>query len=346
MESRELASLVSVVLPAHNCAAFVGQAVESLWAQRDPDLEVIVVDDGSTDSTLEVLRSYADRIVLVSQPNGGVSSARNRGLATATGDWVAFLDADDVWAPSKLALQRAATIDHPGVALVFSSFRLVDEANRCLVPDAVRTYYRVFKNHRLTWTEIFAEQLTHSGALRGPRVYAGDCYGSLFLGNFIKTSTVMARRDVLEALGGFDPSLSTEEDYDLWLRLALEHRVAYVDAPLADIRRRTGQLTSGENAVLVAWNAATVVERTAARATHRIPASEVSRRLADAHRNLARVALFAGDHRRARQSALACARWSRMSAEVLAILAWSVLPSAITRATGKVWRRLRRAVSA
>lgn len=123
MSGREVGGeRVSVIIPSYNCAPYLSEAIESVLDQSHPPAEVIVVDDGSTDDSLEIARGFGARIRLLAQANAGVSAARNRAIEEATGDWLAFLDADDVWLPTKLERQLAAVEGRPDVVCVFSDF--------------------------------------------------------------------------------------------------------------------------------------------------------------------------------------------------------------------------------
>lgn len=113
---------VSVIIPSYNCAPYLAEAIESALGQTLPPDEVIVVDDGSTDGSLEIAQGYGPPVHVTRQENAGVSAARNRAIEQATGDWLAFLDADDIWAPAKLDRQLAAVEDHTDVVCLFSDF--------------------------------------------------------------------------------------------------------------------------------------------------------------------------------------------------------------------------------
>ena len=336
--------LVSVVIPAYNCAAYIDRTIDSVWNQNDSNIEIIVVDDGSTDATAEVLARYGDRIRVHRQENQGVAAARNQALALARGSWIAFLDADDAWRPHRLNVGRLAQSRWSDAALIFSSFRLVDPDDACLVGDAITSYYRVFDRYKLRWAEILEPATPLSWGSGSCGAHIGDGFASLFLGNFIKTSTVLVRRSALDSVGVFDTSLSTEEDYDLWLRLAKRYAMVYVDAPLVDVRRRPDQLTSAETALIVATNAVRVVSHTAENASSRIEPALMRRRLADANRSLARIAIVAGEPRKARDAALASLRHAGLHPESVAILASSFVPGPLTVRLGHAWRRLRRAI--
>jgi glycosyltransferase involved in cell wall biosynthesis len=208
--------LVSVVIPTYNSAAFVVEAVGSVLAQTHPAVEIIVVDDGSTDATAECLRPYAGRIRYLHQENRGVSAARNAGIAAAKGDLLAFLDADDMWVPHKLERQLTCLDRHPsaGVTHADARYYYADSGRQCARPPLARRF-------------------------------DGDCYTDLFFGNRIVTSSVVVTRRCLEAVGNFDETIrsASVEDYDLWLRLARQFQFAYCDEPLVLYRIHAANAT-------------------------------------------------------------------------------------------------------
>jgi glycosyltransferase involved in cell wall biosynthesis len=187
----------SVIIPTYNSASHVFDAVSSVLAQTWPKIEIIVVDDGSTDGTEDYLRPFFDRIQYVYQNNSGRSAARNRGIKLATGDYVAFLDADDLWYPTKLEKQITALNFCPGTNWAYCKVFLVDNQGEPLSSKF--------------WPEHFG-----SG-----RPGSHEVLVDLLLGGFeISTSSVVVRRDVLIEAGFFDESLETSEDTNLWIRLA------------------------------------------------------------------------------------------------------------------------------
>jgi glycosyltransferase involved in cell wall biosynthesis len=189
--SSQTTALVSVIIPAYNCADYLPAAIESVLAQTYRNFEIIVVDDGSTDATPDVLQRYGDQIVAVAQPNQGVALARNHGIRLAQGEWVAFLDADDLFFPDKLAAQMAMAAANPQLGLIHSGWQRVDSQGRFLM--AVEPWHQV-------------PDLTLESWLRWKPVLP---------------SAMLFRRDWLERSGGFDPQFPPAEDTELVLRLAL-----------------------------------------------------------------------------------------------------------------------------
>jgi glycosyltransferase involved in cell wall biosynthesis len=201
---------VSVVIPTFNSGRFVTGAVESALAQtRAPD-EVIVVDDGSTDDTSTTIARFYQSVRYIRKENGGVSSARNRGVAEATGDLIGFLDADDVWHPRKLEVQIAALASRQDLGLI-GSWTYPWPADRH--PD------RPLPGEKFDLVEVPEDDL--------------------LIRNCLVTSTVLVRKEVLQAAGEFDPKLHGPEDYDLWLRVARLAPIANLDVAVTGYRLGT-----------------------------------------------------------------------------------------------------------
>jgi glycosyltransferase involved in cell wall biosynthesis len=197
---------VSVVIPTYNLARFLPEAVASARAQVWPDLEIIVVDDGSTDDTPEVLERLAreGELRCIRQENAGASAARNRGIHEARKGWVAFLDADDFWLAGKLAAQFEALEGKPSAAFSFTDERLRFE-------DGTETD-------------------------RASRATDAPLLPQLLAGNIFATPTALVRRDCFDAVGLFDARLRTGEDWDMWMRLAAHFESARVALPLTTVR--------------------------------------------------------------------------------------------------------------
>lgn len=201
---------VSVVIPTYNRARFIGAAVASIRAQTYACQEIVIVDDGSADDTAAVVAALGDGIRYIRQDNAGPSAARNRGIQEARGDLVAFLDTDDRWLPDKLMLQVQAMQRDPAIALVCADMAIEDGNGRRMVDSnfAKRGMLPMF------------ERLAGAAIPDAPRL--------LLQINFVNTSTVLARRELLQSLGGFDRRLRYGEDLELWLRIAARHAIACV----------------------------------------------------------------------------------------------------------------------
>jgi len=191
---------VSVIIPTHDRAAVLGRAIESVLAQTLPPREIIVVDDGSTDGTEALLRSSFPQVRCLRQENRGVSAARNTGIATVTGEWLAFLDSDDEWLPGKLAAQREALAAHPDCRLCHAE-------------------------------EIWIRNGKRVNAMRKHEKSGGNIYRRCLPLCVISPSAAVIHRDLFRDYGGFDETLPACEDYDLWLRICAREPVAFVKQP-------------------------------------------------------------------------------------------------------------------
>jgi glycosyltransferase involved in cell wall biosynthesis len=197
---------ISVIIPAYNRANYLPEALDSVFVQRPAPNEIIVVDDGSTDDTLEVMRGYEGRVRYARQEHQGVSAARNCGLALAQGDVIAWLDADDVWEPGFLATVLPILDTDPEVAGVYTGLTRIDPAGNRL-PQVGQTV-----------------------------VPAEELYSSLVDDCFIQTSTFVARKRCFDQIGGFDSRFDICEDYDMFLRLAQRCRIVGIPELLVRYR--------------------------------------------------------------------------------------------------------------
>lgn len=205
--------LVSIVTATYNMGRYLGLTIDSILAQSYPQLECVVVDDGSTDETPTVLAGYADdpRVRVIRQTNAGQTVAKNRGLREARGELIGFCDADDLWRPEKLAVQ-VPLFAEPRLGVAYSDFEFIDEEGHPL------------PTHR-------------------PRTYSGRITGRLLADNFIHFPTALVRREAVERVGGFDERLTMGIDYDLWLRVSVDWDFRYVPDVLVDYRIWPGQMS-------------------------------------------------------------------------------------------------------
>ncbi|MFA5145949.1 MAG: glycosyltransferase [Candidatus Omnitrophota bacterium] len=212
--------LVSVIIPAYNCARYISEALDSVFYQTYRDFEVIVIDDGSTDGTIDILKKYAaehpGKMSCIYQKNSGPGKARNRGIKEARGEYVAFLDSDDIWLPEKLKAQLDFFKKEPSLALVHSDFMY-------------------FNNSGITKKSEFSST--------AKRNFSGSAFYPLVKENFIRTSTVVVKKIVLEVLGAFDEDFFMSEDYDLWLRIAKVHDIGYVNDRIVNVRQHADHIS-------------------------------------------------------------------------------------------------------
>ena len=190
-------NLISVVIPTYNRVTFLKDAIDSVLAQTFRVFELIVVDDGSTDGTSELLLSYGHKIKVIKKGNKGPSASRNRGIKAAKGDWIAFLDSDDVWKPNKLEKQVQFIKDNPEIKIC--------QTEEIWIRNGKRVNPR--KKHEM-----------HSGWI----------YEQCLPLCIVSPSSVMIHRDVFEKVGLFDETMLACEDYDLWLRIAPHYPICLV----------------------------------------------------------------------------------------------------------------------
>lgn len=235
---------VSVVIPAWNRAREVGEAVASVRAQRRTPAEILVVDDGSTDDTAAVAESAGARVLR--QENRGVSAARNAGIHAAGQEWIAFLDADDLWEPDRLSRQWEALALAPDVGLLFSDHAVFDDSG-IIVASAL--------SERPAYDRVERSKLA-------PDVFRidGDGLGrAMFGGNLVKPSTMLVRRDLLLEVGLFDPTFGHAEDRELGLRLLARTDAVMIERPL--VRYRAHPDGASTDRLRMTLGAVTVADR-------------------------------------------------------------------------------------
>jgi glycosyltransferase involved in cell wall biosynthesis len=208
--------LISVVIAAYNAEKYLAETLQSVRAQTFSDYEIIVIDDGSTDRTAEIVSGHKD-VLLLSQTNRGEAAARNTGVRASRGAYVSFLDADDIWLPSKLEKQASHLLAHPLTAWNYTDALVFDSATR-------RTICRIGKRLRL---------------------HEGDILRPLLLRSFIPSATPVVRRTVFTEVGLFDEARERRigEDWNMWLRIAERHPATLINEPLAMIRMHANNMS-------------------------------------------------------------------------------------------------------
>lgn len=216
--------LISVVIPAYNAERFIADALLSIQEQDYAPIEILIVDDGSSDNTVEVIRQTAPEAHLISQRNAGASSARNKAMQQARGEFICFLDADDGWFPGKIRAQANYLTSHPEVGVVYHNWLVwKPNADGTFSPPAIPA-------------------TTLPGSIQSEN--SGWLYCQLLLDSIVHTSTVMFRRSLLYEIGYFDTSLKTGEDYDYWLRASRICQIHKLAGTYSFYRAAPGSLTS------------------------------------------------------------------------------------------------------
>ncbi len=230
--------MFSIIIPLYNKALYIEKAVQSVLAQTFRGFELIIVNDGSTDNGLEIIEKIKGEteipITIINQSNQGVSAARNNGVKLAKHEFIAFLDADDWWEPTFLEEMRKIIFEYPDAGIYGCS------------------YYWV-KNKRKNTLQLGFEEFFEKGYIDYFSVYVKKLYMPLW------TSAVIVRKEIFDKEQGFNPLLKLGEDFDLWARIALNHKVAFLNKPLANynqdvalVNRAIGKLHNPDTHML--WN--------------------------------------------------------------------------------------------
>jgi glycosyltransferase involved in cell wall biosynthesis len=314
------APLVSVVIPTYNRAHLIGRTIASALAQTYGAIELVIVDDGSTDGTPELISrdwSGEGRVRYFRKTNGGPASARNAGFVEARGDYVALLDSDDTWEPWKLSLQIRCMERFPHLGMTWTDMAMIDERGVVADPAYLRQMYdayRWFTNEQLFPEAHPLRQLAPDlAAVVGEApLRVGQIFSQMIMGNMVHTSTVVLRRERLARVRGFNESLRySGEDYDFHLRTCREGPVGLLDLPA--IRYQQGmadRLTGQKYRIHMAENLLRTIEPVIARdrAEIRLPEHMIRRKLAEAHAWVADERLELGEATAARRHYLASLR--------------------------------------
>ena len=303
---------ISVVIPCFNAEKYIEVAIRSALAQDWPALEIVVVDDGSSDRSAELVEVNFPEVKLLRQVNQGVAQARNNGIRHASGDWIAFLDADDLWLPGKLQAQWDIHRANPAIRMSYTAWEDWTQVEPLPTPDYLADLQRDAGNFP-RWSGI-----------------TGWVYVELLAGCLVWTGTVLAHRSVFEEVGLFDPTLRIGEDYDLWLRASRVTQIYRVSVPYALYRWHAGSIT---RAVPEKNYHSVVVERALARWGYRSPdgssarKADVDRVLAKSWCDFAAAHLAVGHLHRAWS-----AGWRALRADWRYASGWKVLIRTVARA--------------
>lgn len=330
--------LVSVVIPTYQRGYILDRAIQSVLDQTYRQVEIVVADDGSTDSTREVVARFGPVVRYFHQPNAGVSAARNLGLRNARGEFVALLDSDDCWLPWKLEAQVRLLKRFPEVGMVWTDMVAIDDDGRCLDEAHLRNFYAAYRelptydfferSGKLAdlWPEA-PEQLAQRP------YYLGDIFSQMLLGNLVHTSTVLLRRDRLQLVGGFDQTHRfAGEDYEYHLTTSYHGQVAFLD--VSSILYRVGasdQITAPHLSLYFAQGNLRTVQSWLERAQGRVrlTPAQIRRRLAGSFGWAGREELRMGQIREARKHLLKSLSLQPWQPRLTSLLALSLLPRSV-----------------
>ncbi len=320
MNSNPYQKTVSVLIPTYNSGKFIAKAVQSVIEQTCSPYEVIVIDDGSTDETKDVLRQFGNSIKYFYQENRGPSSARNTSIKTAKGDYISFLDADDVWTPNKIEVQLDFLERHRDIGLVFSDVEEFDEEKIIL------------KRSRMA-DQVFG----HDIALQVP---LQEAYIKLLMKNFICTSTVMVKREYFKKVGFFDESLRIVEDRDMWLRIAAYYNIGYL--PLVLCKKRSHNSNISGNQEIYTSSQIKVLEKHLRLFPDQVPSSLVNRKLSRLYLSSGFDLLLKNRKRKSRQMALRSLTYT-LSMRVFGLIILTFMGQFMTQLFWRIKRGLSRA---
>ncbi len=240
---------VSVIIPTYNRAKYICQAIESVLQQTVDDIEIIVIDDGSTDNTKEVIKPYMEKIRYVYAENGGAAHARNKGMEIARGEYISFLDSDDLYYAYKTELQTSFMDRFPDIGMVYSEFTAFGD-DGFLKEYHIKEYHSpAYSKKHFTYENIFTESLTFMEAgldIDGGldrKIYMGNIFETYLNNVFVFTNSIMFRRDSLEAVGMLDERYRLYDLSDFVLRLCRNCRVAFIDIPTYKLRYHIDQIS-------------------------------------------------------------------------------------------------------
>ncbi|MBI3555846.1 MAG: glycosyltransferase [Deltaproteobacteria bacterium] len=337
--------MVSVIIPTYNRARFIEEAVDSVLGQTYPNFEVLIIDDGSTDATRDLIqRRYGSdtRVRYIYKENGGVSSARNRAFPEARGEFFAFLDSDDLWHPEKLALQLEGLRLTPQAGMIWSDMAAIDGAGKVLCPRYLTVMYENYVRFP-DKKDLFSEETKTS---YGSALYSGNIFSQMVLGNLVHTSTVLLRRERALQTGIFREDYRRGgEDYDFHLRACRLGPVAFTDAVTIKYRvELEDQLTNKDNHVAMAMAFLSTLLRTIEneRAQIKLTDTEIEQCLADAYAWIGRENLALGrvvEARKYLMMSFGVMPWQTQNRKLLAL---SFAPERLGAPIVKILRHARR----
>lgn len=247
---------VSIVIPTYNRSRYITDTVDSILNQSFTDYEIIIINDGSTDNTEEVLEPYKNKIKYLKTKNQGIAVARNEGMKLATGEYIAQLDDDDLYYPYKLDLQVTILENHPDIALVYTEFSGFDDESY-FDEWHLKTYHSsAYKRGGLSYDKIFNKKIPlenypaitkaltkYPSEFLNKHVYFGNIYDRYLMNTIVFTNSIMFRRSILDKTGLQEQKFGLFHDLEFVLRICKQHAVAFIDIPTYKLRYHPGQIS-------------------------------------------------------------------------------------------------------
>jgi glycosyltransferase involved in cell wall biosynthesis len=314
--------LVSIIMPVLNGERYIASAIESICAQTFSDVELLVIDDGSTDRTRDIVHGFSARLNLHyihHEKNQGITRSINDGLRRSSGKFIAFLDHDDLWLPDFLDYEVSYLLAHPDVGMVHSDFQTIDSEGRILEHSVARERKRTRPS--------------------------GFIFRDLFMQSMIVGISVLVRRECFDRLGLWDERLRWA-DYHMWLRIARHYKVDYIPTVLTAYRQHPSQSTRGTTSPLPDELpvAAQVIDRLIQEYPEiraELGDRTIDRRRASFYFDLAYGSLTAGESRHARACVRRALRLWPTNPQYLGLYAATIFGSSGIEAARSTWRRLR-----
>ena len=338
---------VSVIIPTYNRSQYLPQAIDSVLEQTFSSVELIVVDDGSTDDTKKAIEAYSDRIIYNHIPNSGPAVARNTGMQLATGEYIAYLDSDDLYYPYKLELQAAFLDKYKDAVMVYSDFTGFDD-NQFRDFRHLKTYHKsAYKTGAITYDHIFPRKMPVTDFLDNEKwkseyAYIGHIYDAYLYNTVVFTNSIMFRRSILTDIGLQSTEFGFFHDLEFVLRICKQGLVGFIDLPTYKLRYHPGQVSTlnapnGPEIAARLQNDLLKVTETHIKSDEEYYSNNMSK----ANRQLAKLARsvaiplmdYTGDDKRARGYLLKCKEYGHPE-RLLWILTY--LPHFIRRLTFKL----------
>jgi hypothetical protein len=345
--------LVSVIVPCYNRADIVGETIDSILAQTYANLEIIIIDDGSTDNTRHVVGRYSDsRVRYFYKANGGLSAARNSGLDQAKGEFIAFLDSDYLWYSWKLDAQIRIFSSYPDVGLIWSDMSTFAESGAAVLsPRHLREYYSAYASIALESRHPPAgvlSDLLDSAPQEWARCpfYIADVFPYMFSGNLVHPSTAIVRRARLSKSGPFQPEVTGPgaEDYHFYFRICSMGPVGFMDVPTTLYRIHPSQLSTC-NTLKEARGNLSVIRYWIDRQPETLPSGVIRRSLSNSHAWLGAEELNAGNTQVAVRHLLKSLTLNVAQFSTIRLLLIAILPRPVAYLMRSLKRTLRASVA-